>query len=171
MTRHRPPSGSLTKRLLSGPWGQKPVATGLGFGLMVSIFDFGVERLGGIVTTLDVLSGGRAKCGLEIGWFEDACGHRFPTPDAVCCLRPRTCALYGWGIWRALNPSSGGPLRGRMQSIRRARRCSCQGRSAATAALRGWQKSCRRRGHPVVIRTGLRCSHGSSHGAVKPTNV
>jgi F420-dependent oxidoreductase-like protein len=49
-----------------------------------------VAHLGKIVATLDVLSGGRAVCGLGLGWFEQehtAYGWRFPpTPERYALL-------------------------------------------------------------------------------------
>jgi F420-dependent oxidoreductase-like protein len=48
-----------------------------------------VAHLGKIVATLDVLSGGRAMCGLGLGWFEaehHAYGWEFPSVDARYAL-------------------------------------------------------------------------------------
>ena len=57
-------------------------STRLRVGALVAAVTFrNVAHLGRIVATLDVLSGGRAVCGLGTGWFEDehrAYGWRFP---------------------------------------------------------------------------------------------
>ena len=67
------------------PWTTISGVTTTGTGItMRSITYRNVAHLGKIVATLDVLSGGRAVCGLGIGWFEaehHAYGWPFPTTD------------------------------------------------------------------------------------------
>lgn len=59
--------------------------TRVGLGALVScVTHRNIAHLGKIITTLDVLSGGRARCGLGLGWYERehrAYGYSFPSND------------------------------------------------------------------------------------------
>ena len=74
-----------------------------------------VAHLGKIVATLDVLSGGRAACGLGVGWFEaehHAYGWPFPTIDERYALLEDALQLLPmqWGKGHP-RPSRGRTLR------------------------------------------------------------
>ena len=109
-----------------------------------------VAHLAKIVATVDVLSGGRARCGLGLGWFEQehrAYGWDFPLYVApVRHARGRTCAP-------ADDVGPGQPAVRRHCDLRCPRRCATRGRcrtgyrswSAVTAngALSRWRPGTR----------------------------
>ena len=80
---------AVTERIRLGP-------------LVAGITYRNVAHLGKIVATLDVLSGGRAICGLGLAWYEDehrAYGFRFPSRDDRYALLEDALALLPrlWG--------------------------------------------------------------------------
>jgi alkanesulfonate monooxygenase SsuD/methylene tetrahydromethanopterin reductase-like flavin-dependent oxidoreductase (luciferase family) len=91
-----------------------------------------------IVATLDVLSGGRAICGLGIGWYErehDAYGWRFPpTAERYVLLEDALALLPAmWARARSRSPPRGP---GADTSCYRVR-CSSASRSSSAAPANG----------------------------------
>ncbi|CAN5911047.1 hypothetical protein BH23ACT10_BH23ACT10_37770 [soil metagenome] len=89
-------------------------------GLLVTAITFrNVSHLAKIVATLDVLSGGRAACGLGVGWFERehaAYGWNLPPVDERFALLADALQLLPL-MWGPGTPTFDGPVLGRRVAI------------------------------------------------------